>query len=83
MKNDILKELTAIFNAKLRQFFTIDVHVDLETLVEAKLTEMANQSTQNSILDQTIAKASNDDRITKLEKHQKRVCKKSTIDLTP
>ena len=67
MKSDILKELTTIFNAKLRQFFTIDVHADLETLVEAKLTEMANQSTQNSILDQTIAKPPNDDRITKLE----------------
>ena len=70
MKSDILKELTRVFNKRVKAFFENDVNFTLETLVENKFNELVklDQSSQDtSILDQTFLKSDADDRILRLE----------------
>ena len=70
MKQEILRELTVIFNKTVTFFFNNDVQSSLEGLVEAKFTDIANQSTANaSVLDQTIPTVKRDieERVNQLE----------------
>ena len=65
----ILKKLTSIFNVTVKHFFQNEMMDSIDTIIDSKLQEYANQSTQNgSILDQSALKNDLDERLTKLEK---------------
>ena len=70
MKSDIIKEVTRIFNGRVKTFFENAVPTALETLVETRINELAklDQSSQNtSVFDQTFLKCDTEERIAKLE----------------
>ena len=65
----ILHQLTIAFNKTVKCFFENDVVNTIETIVENKLADYGNQSTQNlSALDQSTIKNDLEERLANLEK---------------
>ena len=68
MKCEILKELTKIFNKRVEEFFINEFDDKLEALVEAKVSDIFNQSGHNtSALNHTFSKSDLESRLIKLE----------------
>ena len=68
MESRILEKLSKVFNDKIKEFFAKEFDGKLESMVEWKLGDLLNQSSQNvSILDQTIHKNDQEARVLALE----------------
>ena len=69
MRSQILRDVTKIFNLKIKEFFQNDFDSKLEAIVESRVHAItANGSSQNmSVLDQTISKNDHEVRISNLE----------------
>ena len=63
LKAEILNELTDVFNERVALFFNRDFNPALESIVDAKWSEL-NQSEHNlSMLDQTFLKGDNESKL--------------------
>ena len=69
MERCILEKLTKVFNEKIKSFFQKDFDERLDAIVEARMGEMLNQSSQSiSAHDKTLPKNDHEARILALEK---------------
>ena len=68
MESRILEKLSREFNNKIKEFFAKEFDSKLEKMVELKMGDLLNQSSQNiSVLDQTIPKNDHEARLLTLE----------------